>query len=777
MFGRSSYQVKLVAKSGYPLHLSAICRNESNAGSLSLFNLDEHVGFQNGKLVWGGCGISCFKGSKISIYNTLRPGWSFSVEEMNDEEEKLLNPSLKESSYHPHRFLSRNDEENHNSLRGEMNRLLNEGLQGEWMLEVEVFGLSKATLNIDINIENLGGKMVAARSRTLMVCLDGTNNEFGERNTNVIRLMSCLVKDDPNKQEVYYQTGIGTYGPPGAFSNIRQGVDGMIAVYLGTHVMDAYRFICSRYRAGDHICLFGFSRGAYIARAVAGFIHMCGLLPANNLEHVSFAYKLYESEDEKQCAYFKDTFSFHVKIQFLGVWDTVASVGTLYSRYLPATQDNPSVKHFRHALAMDECRTRFKHLSWDRSEEAQHKWVSGMLQFPLFKTILAKEKPKDKKKEEDEEGLDKSADEKTVKKEEDSLIEKLLYQKHELPSFIRENNKYSFEESITNHIKYERSNYSKKEVWFAGNHCDVGGGNTNNGSMKSLSYISFRWMVGECLSDETSTGILFDYEKLEEYRVPVKMDKYGKITLKSKLAWKFDKIDATLSFMHNELDAVFPWWLLEMGGNFGTGREIYPTSEGKISIHQSALYRSKNQKSEISGGLGSMFLRSQELQGYQLAYSEDMKNFHRVLHRVGVLDAYSSYYTQKIACLDRMFGVRTRTSLLIARLWPEKISYVRKAIFKEDHLDQFEYIRSGANVRKEIIGMCKKLQLILQDTKISAIDSHILLPFGELPSGVPFNLGVCTCSNSQNPSRCTCTRVLKESNEIQEGCESDRDSS
>jgi len=51
MFGRSSFDVKLVAKSGFPLHLSAMCRNEKNATNRSLFNLDEHVGFQNGKLV------------------------------------------------------------------------------------------------------------------------------------------------------------------------------------------------------------------------------------------------------------------------------------------------------------------------------------------------------------------------------------------------------------------------------------------------------------------------------------------------------------------------------------------------------------------------------------------------------------------------------------------------------------------------------------------------------------------------------------------------------
>lgn len=75
--------------------------------------------------------------------------------------------------------------------------------------------------------------------------------------------------------------------------------------------------------AGDKICLFGFSRGAYTARALAGMLHKVGLLPAHNNQQVPFAYKMYMRTDElgwKQSTAFKKAFSIDVDIDFIGVW-------------------------------------------------------------------------------------------------------------------------------------------------------------------------------------------------------------------------------------------------------------------------------------------------------------------------------------------------------------------------------------------------------------------------------------------------------------------------
>ncbi len=74
---------------------------------------------------------------------------------------------------------------------------------------------------------------------------------------------------------------------------------------------------------GDKICIFGFSRGAYTARSLAGMLHKVGLLPANNHQQVPFAYKMYMRVDDigwEQSNGFKKAFCIDVNIEFIGVW-------------------------------------------------------------------------------------------------------------------------------------------------------------------------------------------------------------------------------------------------------------------------------------------------------------------------------------------------------------------------------------------------------------------------------------------------------------------------
>jgi uncharacterized protein (DUF2235 family) len=117
------------------------------------------------------------------------------------------------------------------------------------------------------------------------------------------------------------------------------------------------------YRVGDKICIFGFSRGAYTARALGGFLYKVGLLPRDNHAQVHFAYKMYKRTDDEGltlCAGFKQTYCQNVYVDFMGVWDTVASVGVMAGRTLPFTNANSSIKVFRHALALDERRAKFR---------------------------------------------------------------------------------------------------------------------------------------------------------------------------------------------------------------------------------------------------------------------------------------------------------------------------------------------------------------------------------------------------------------------------------
>jgi uncharacterized protein (DUF2235 family) len=117
--------------------------------------------------------------------------------------------------------------------------------------------------------------------------------------------------------------------------------------------------------AGDKICLFGFSRGAYTVRGLASMLQKVGLLPQGNKESIRAAYKLYAREDQEGldlCRDFKASFAIDVDIQFVGVFDTVASVG-IAARTLPFVSTNDSIRFFRQALALDERRVLASRLS------------------------------------------------------------------------------------------------------------------------------------------------------------------------------------------------------------------------------------------------------------------------------------------------------------------------------------------------------------------------------------------------------------------------------
>ncbi|CAE6480640.1 unnamed protein product [Rhizoctonia solani] len=224
--------------------------------------------------------------------------------------------------------------------------------------------------------------------RSIILCFDGTSNHFSNQNTNVVKLVELLKKDDPSKQMVYYQAGVGTYSAPGFMTDAGQQIastaDQAVAWYLYQHVIDGYRYLMQTYRAGDQISIFGFSRGAYTARALAGMLYSVGLLPRHNLEQVSFAYQVYAeskftgeepgssgpveftaSPKDIHPGAFKRAFCIPITITFLGVWDTVGSLGALRRKTLPYIEHNPGVQQ---ALALDENRGNFIPSVWDHSK-------------------------------------------------------------------------------------------------------------------------------------------------------------------------------------------------------------------------------------------------------------------------------------------------------------------------------------------------------------------------------------------------------------------------
>ncbi|KAJ8496000.1 hypothetical protein ONZ45_g12631 [Pleurotus djamor] len=229
--------------------------------------------------------------------------------------------------------------------------------------------------------------------RNLVLNVDGTANQFNRRtqSTNVVEFFSRLFKLE-NRQLVYYDSGIGTYARPSfqSLSYLKQKVvhtiDTAIAWNFEQIILAAYKWLSENYLPGDRIFLFGFSRGAYQVRVIAGMIEKVGLLHKGNERQIPFAYELYssvmdntsrapvvasdtvnpkniqQSEEDELCASFKRSLCHEgVKVHFVGAWDTVSSVGVFRGKTLPETVSGMvHVCHFRHALALDERRAKFQ---------------------------------------------------------------------------------------------------------------------------------------------------------------------------------------------------------------------------------------------------------------------------------------------------------------------------------------------------------------------------------------------------------------------------------
>ncbi|KAJ6528316.1 hypothetical protein DFH09DRAFT_935278, partial [Mycena vulgaris] len=210
--------------------------------------------------------------------------------------------------------------------------------------------------------------------RNLVVSIDGTSSQFGPNNTNVVELHSRILKHHSSAQQLtFYVSGIGTYAPPSFRSLaywsqvVANKLDLAIAWNFERHVKDAYQWLAENYQRRKKIFLFGFSRGAYQVRALAGMIATLGLIyPSNHRNIPLYALSLimfrFSERTGELCKHFKETFSredHDARVLFVGVWDTVSSVGIFRGQPLPLTGSAHHICYFRHALAIDERRVKF----------------------------------------------------------------------------------------------------------------------------------------------------------------------------------------------------------------------------------------------------------------------------------------------------------------------------------------------------------------------------------------------------------------------------------
>jgi uncharacterized protein (DUF2235 family) len=232
--------------------------------------------------------------------------------------------------------------------------------------------------------------------KKIVVCCDGTGNEFGHANSNVVKLYTALAID--NSQVGYYHPGVGTMEDASehhVWARNWSLIKGLaFASGFKENVLDAYRYLMTIYNDGDQVFLFGFSRGAYTVRALAGLLDGYGLLCSGNEGHIPYAWRMYTDQlknrdqhamdlaPDSTAAAFKQTFSRKdFFIHFVGIWDTVSSVGWITTPLrLFNVARNPTIRVGRHAISIDERRCFYVDNLWGEPYPGQdivQLWFAG----------------------------------------------------------------------------------------------------------------------------------------------------------------------------------------------------------------------------------------------------------------------------------------------------------------------------------------------------------------------------------------------------------------
>ena len=235
--------------------------------------------------------------------------------------------------------------------------------------------------------------------KRIILCADGTWNTphgvgatVGDTN---VRKIYCALQEIP-AQLRYYDSGVGTDGSP-----IDHLTGGLMGEGLFQKVQDCYSFLSSVHDPGDEIYLFGFSRGAYTARSVAGMIARFGV-PTRNFENMTVKniFNVYRETDEDKKKTLQDVLTaeyglLQTTLRMVGVWDTVGSLGIpglLFSLFdqkkygFLDTTLHPNVQKAYHAICIDERRAQFMPTLWtapddtvrNQDQQLQQVWFAGV---------------------------------------------------------------------------------------------------------------------------------------------------------------------------------------------------------------------------------------------------------------------------------------------------------------------------------------------------------------------------------------------------------------
>ncbi|GAB1545330.1 DUF2235 domain-containing protein [Scytonema sp. NUACC21] len=226
--------------------------------------------------------------------------------------------------------------------------------------------------------------------KRLVVCSEGTWQKLeSPYPSNVVKLAQAVkpVADDGIPQIVFYDEGIGTD------SNIvEQMLGGATGSGIDKNIQDGYRFLCLNYVPGDEIYLFGFSRGAYTVRSLAGMIYCSGLQSRSYISEAPEAYELYRNRGikpkDQEAVDYRQEHGERVPIKLLGCFDTVGALGIpplaislgigaqFNQRYkFHDTTLNPCIENALHAMALDEFRDAFTVTPMTKNPKAENQRV------------------------------------------------------------------------------------------------------------------------------------------------------------------------------------------------------------------------------------------------------------------------------------------------------------------------------------------------------------------------------------------------------------------
>ena len=267
--------------------------------------------------------------------------------------------------------------------------------------------------------------------KNIVLCADGTGNRGGETpDTNVYRMYQAVDLHLPPgqpQQITFYDNGVGTHT-----NKYWRALTGALGFGFRRNIKDLYEFLARNYEPGDSIYLFGFSRGAATVRALAGMLQNCGLIDKSGADcqlNGEFNYDVFvamidvafDHYRQGTGEYFKQNTLVHehVRVRFVGVWDTVSALGFPYHRlegsrfeeilerpllvWLARASDrlsnyipwfahdfyeytaNKTIDHVYHAIAIDDERKSFQPRVWneltdneDDSCQITQVWFTGM---------------------------------------------------------------------------------------------------------------------------------------------------------------------------------------------------------------------------------------------------------------------------------------------------------------------------------------------------------------------------------------------------------------